>query len=130
MSLKLSSNDTPPYSYFSSGTEATPITVSVTLDNTGGTVTSSEVTIYAVATTYNYTSITMTCVNEVDTGIDWEISLTSGSGFANSIAPGDMDASSADVTTPIYVRATFVNDGSLATGDYTAANINLSGTES
>ena len=129
MSLQLSSTDTSPYAFFSVGTGATPVTMSETLDQTGGTETSAEVEVFIVAEDYSYTGITATCVNETDTGIDLEISLTSGTGFANTVSPSDMDASSADVVTSLFVRAVSSNDGTLTTNDYTAANINVSGTE-
>lgn len=130
MSLQLSSSDSSPYSFFSSdGGGSVPIPVSVTLDNTGGTTTSAEVEIFVVAQTHAYSGISVTCINETDTGIDYEISLTSGTGFANTVSPSDMDASSSDQTTSIFVRAVFANDGTISTGDYTAADINLAGTE-
>lgn len=129
MSLKLAKNNTPTYDYFSEGDDTDPISVTVTLDNTGGTTESSEATAYLVATTFNYTGITVEPVNEVDSGINWQVSLSAGTGFAESVTPSNMDALSADVVTPIYLKAVNANDGSVATGNYTAANVRVTATE-
>ena len=129
MSLKLASNNSPAYTYFSEDTGVTPINVAVILDGSGGTEDSTEAHIYLVATVDNYTSITVEPVNEVDTGINYQVSLTSGSGFAESVTPPNMDASGADVVDDIYVKAVVANDGTVSAGSFTAANIRVTSTK-
>jgi len=127
MSLKLSKTNTSPYDYYSEGDGSDPVTVSVTLDGSGGTVDSDVVTAYLVATQYNYTGINVTAVNE-ETGIDWKFSLDNST-WADSIAPADMNATGGDQTTTVYIKAVVTNDGSVATGNYVQADIKITATE-
>jgi len=127
MSLKLAKNNTSPYDYYSEGDGSDPVTVSVTLDNSGGTSDTNVVTAYLVATDYNYTGITVTTQNE-ETGIDWKLSLDNST-WADSINPADMDATSGDQTTPVYLKAVVNNDGTVATGNYTQADVKITATE-
>jgi len=127
MSLKLSSTNTSPYDYYSEGDGSAPISASVTLDNNGGTKDTNVVTSYLVGTDYNYTGITVEPVNE-ETGIDWKVSLDNST-WDDSIDPGDMDASSDDVVTTIYLKAVIANDGTVSTGNYVAADVKVTATE-
>ena len=126
MSLKLSSTNTSPYSYYSEGDGSNPITASVTLDNSGGTLDTNVVTAYLVATTYSYTGITVQPVNE-ETGIDWQISLDNAT-WAQSITPADMDATAADQVVAVYLKAVVANDGTVDIGNYVAADIQINAT--
>lgn len=127
MSLKLSANNTSPYQYFSEGDESNPITVSVILDNTGGTKDSSVATAYLVATQFLYTNITVSVVNDTP-DIDWKVSLD-GTTWADSVNPPDMDARSGDVTTPIYFKAVVKNDGTVPTQVFTTPDVQITYTE-
>lgn len=126
MSLKLSSTNTSPYSYYSEGDGSNPITASVTLDNAGGTLDTNVVTAYLVATTYSYTGITVQPVNE-EAGIDWQISLDNTT-WAQSITPADMDATAGDQVTTVYLKAVVANDGTVDIGNYVAADIQINAT--
>jgi len=128
MSLLLSKNNVPSYQYYSQGTELTPVTVTVDLDATGGTVTDvSDSPVYAIATTWNYTDISITFINE-EVGINWELS-TNNTTWAEAIILSNMDALLTDQSTLIYARATFVNDGSIATGKHTTPDIRITSIE-
>ena len=127
MSLGLSSNNTSPYSYYSTGDGSNPVSVQVTLDGNGGTLDSNVVTAYLIATQFNYTGISVTAINE-ETGVDWKFSLD-GTTWADTVNPADMDARTADQNVPIYIKAVVTNDGTVGTGNYTAADIQITATE-
>jgi len=127
MSLLISKTNTSPYDYVSQGDESNPISVSVTLDNAGGTITSSAVTAYLVATQYNYTGITAQPINE-QTGINWQVSLDNAT-WAESVTPADMDGRTTDALTTVYLRAVVANDGTVATGNYIQADVQVNATE-
>ena len=127
MSLQLSSTNTSPYSYYSTGDGSNPISETITVDNSGGTLDTPVDTVYLVATTYSYTGITVQPVSE-ETGIDWMVSLDNST-WAESVTPADMDASGGDQVTTIYLKAVVNNDGTVATGTYTAADIQITATE-
>ena len=135
MSLKIASNNTPAYAYYSEGSGATPITVSVTLDGTG---TPSTITGATTGLTYlvgvdssgtigSYSGITIAPINE-ESGINWEISDDNAS-FGESITPDDMDVSSTDQVVQIYLQAVVDNDGSVATNNYVLPDIQITATE-
>ena len=128
MSLQIAKNNSPTYDYYSTGDDSDPITRSVTLDGDSTPDVSGVLTAYLVATTYNYTGITVGVTGN-PTGVTWEVSLASGSGFGSSVTPSDMDATGADQTTAIYLRATVVDDGSVSTSNITAPKVNVSATE-
>lgn len=130
MSLKLAKNSTPVYDYYSDGDSTDPISVSGTVTGAGGTVDSTTVTMYLVATTYRYTGISLGVVNE-QTGVDWKLSLDNVT-FADTRAPSDMNALSADAVIPVYAKAVLTNDGTAnqpATGIYTTPDIQITATE-
>ena len=127
MSLKMSSTNTSPYSYFSEGDESAPLSASATLDNSGGTTDSNVITSYLVGTSYNYTGITVTFQNE-ETGINWQLSLD-GTNWAESITPTDMNALASDQVTTVYAKFVANNDGTVSTGEYTIADIKITATE-
>ena len=136
MSLKLTKDTTATPDEYSSGTGLDPITVAITLDgtNTPATVVATPVDpIYAWAdddtgTIDNYSTLSVSIVGS-DTGITWELSLDGSTGWASSkTLPSPMDVSVTHATTRIYTRATAINDGSVATNNYTTADIELTGT--
>jgi hypothetical protein len=127
MSLKISLTDTAPYDYFSEGDGSNPISTSITLDNTGGNVETSTMTLYLVATGYNYTGITLSQIN-AELGYDWLLS-SDNTTFSTSITMPDMDASGSDVITAIYLKVSASNDGTVATGVYTQPDIQIDSTE-
>ena len=133
MSLKLSKTNTVAYDYLSEdGAMTNPAVASVTIDKTGGTKTSSSVTLYLVAvgsaSIGSYTTITVT-PSTATTGITWEVSLD-GSTWTSSITPGDMDCESEDVVTTCYARivANNASDSPLTTGNF-AAEFDITATE-
>jgi hypothetical protein len=130
MTLKLAKNNTPPYYYYSEGDGTDPISVTGTVTGDGGTVDSSTVTMYLIATTYRYTGISLSVINE-QTGIDWKLSLDNVT-FADTRNPADMNALSADAVIPVYAKAVITNDGGgsqPATGIYTTPDIRIQATE-
>lgn len=130
MSLKLAKNNTPVYDYYSEGDGSDPVSVSGTVNGSGGTVDSTTVAMYLVATTYRYTGITLSVINE-QTGIDWKLSLDNVT-FADTRSPTDMNALSTDVVIPVYAKAVVINDGGgnqPATGIYTTPDIRIQATE-
>lgn len=125
MSLKLSKNNTPAYNYLSEdGEMSNPAICSVTIDKTGGTKTSSSITLYLIASKAgnsnigSYTSISITPSTE-QAGITWEVSLNNVD-YAASINPSDMDCSSADDLVTVYARVVVNNavDTPLSTGNF------------
>lgn len=130
MSLKLAKNNTPTYDYFSEGDGTDPISVSGTVNGSGGTVDSSTATLYLIATQYRYSGITLDVLNEA-AGMNWKLSLN-GSTWLDSVTPADMNALSADQVTTVYAKAVLTNDGSgsqPATGIYTVPDIRIQATE-
>ena len=126
MSLKLSKNNTPPtYDYLSEdGAMTNPAVVAVTIDKTGGTKTSSSLTLHLIASDEggtsigSYTGITV-APTTAQSGITWEISLD-GSTWVSSISPSDMNCEGADAIIPVYTRIVANNavDTPLGTGNY------------
>lgn len=127
MSLKLSKNNTPTYQYYSTGDGSDPVSISTTLDNSGGTITSSTVTAYLVATTFKYTGISVTVINE-QSGIDWKLSLNNST-WLDTVTPADLNALSADATSALYIRGVVNNNGTVNTGIYTTPDIQITSTE-
>lgn len=126
MSLKLSKTNTPAYDYYSEGDGTDPVAAAITLDGTGGTVTSSVITAYLIATLLSYTSITVEPINE-ETGINWQVSLDNST-WAESVTPPNLDATSADQVDTIYLRAVALNDGSVTPGAKIACNVRVAAT--
>lgn len=127
--LKLAKNNAPAYDTYSEGDGTDPVLPTPpTLDGSGGTVTTAVVTAYLVATQFRYTGITVAPVSE-QAGINWQVSLDNAA-WAESVAPADMNALAADVVIPLYLRAVVANDGSVPTGVYVGADINIAATES
>ena len=126
MSLKLSSTNTSPYSYYSEGDGSNPVQASVTLDNSGGTKDTDVVTAYLVATTNSYTGITVQPVTE-ETGIDWQMSLDNST-WAKSVTPSDMDATGGDQVKTVYLKAVVANDGTVDIGNYVGADVQITAT--
>lgn len=109
-------------------TESGAITVSASLDGSGGTITTNAVSAFLIATGFSYTGITVAPVNE-ETGINWQVSIDGGVTWVESATPTDMDATTADQNLPIQFRAIVANDGSVSTGSHVQANIQVSYTE-
>ncbi|MCA1800760.1 MAG: hypothetical protein LC650_05655, partial [Actinobacteria bacterium] len=62
-------------------------------------------------------------------GITWELSLDGSTGWASTISLSDLDVSVSEQATQIYARATALNDGSVATYNYTTADVQINATE-
>lgn len=103
------------------------IAMGSTLTNAGGTLNSDTINASLVASTYNYTDISITVINE-QTGIDWKLSLD-GSTWLDTIEPSDMNALSANVVIPVYVRYVVNNNGTVPTGVYSTPDIRITSTE-
>jgi hypothetical protein len=123
MSITLSKTDTAPYDYVSESDGSNPLASTVVLDASGGTEDSEVITVYVVATTYNYTAISISTVNE-DAGIDWKLSLNNVDWY-DTVEPGDMDATSDDQVTTIYAKAVVTDDGSVPAGTYATPDITV-----
>lgn len=126
MSLKIATNNAPAYDYLSEGDGSNPAASSATVNGTGGTSIGTVLILYLIATTYNYTGLSVTPVNET-AGINWQVSLN-GSAWAESVNPGDMDARAGDQVTTLYLRPVVDNDGSVGVGTYTACDIEVAAT--
>lgn len=121
MSLKLSKTNVAPYDFVNINGElpANPLVASVTIDKTGGTVTSPTVTAYLVGSNDggvdigSYSGITITPTT-TSPGLTWEVSANGSTGWGASLSPADMDVSSVDVVTPLYFRVTADNSESTA----------------
>lgn len=127
MSLKIAKNNAPAYDYISEGDGSDPATISATLNNQGGTLDSNVLTYYLVATTFNYTGISVQPITE-NAGIDWKVSLNNVNWF-DSVSPANMDARVTDQVTTIYLKAVVNNNGTVATGNYTSADVRVASTE-
>jgi hypothetical protein len=117
---------------FSIGDGSDPIDVgAVNLDDTNSPTTeeSTVLNFEILASTYNYTALGMSILNE-DTGINYELSITSAvAGFSDTVTPIDMDATGGDVRQDIWVKTIVDNDGSVAAGAKAVPDIQLTGTE-
>ena len=137
MSLTLVKNGTTDEYSYGDGTDPLSFTVTLDDDNDPTTINSNTVTAQIRATTYLYTGISMSVVNE-DSGIDYKLSLDNTNWF-NSLASGtggdsvgqipNMDATGSTVTDLVYIRATINNNGTVTAGTKTTPNIRLSFTE-
>lgn len=132
MALQLSKGNTYPYDYYSTDS-SNPVTISVTLDNTGGTTNTGTVTAYLVAYQWKYTTISVGTQSET-AGIDWKISLDNST-WLDTVTPAEMNAlatteANTTIKTPIYFRAVVNNDSTVATGIYTACQVKITSTES
>ena len=125
MTLKVSHNNTPAYDYVSEdGAMTNPIVRSITIDKTGGEVTSDSIQVYLVATDEGegdiggYRDIVVS-PSTAQAGLTWEISLDNIS-FGPSAEPADMDVESADDIVSVYVRVKGDNEPSsvLVTNNY------------
>jgi len=128
--LKLAKNNTPVYDYYSNGDGSDPVSISATLDNAGGTVNTATITAYLIATTYNYTGISMSVSNE-QTGIDWKLSVDNATwldALTSTQLPA-MNATSTDQVKTVYIRGVINNNGTVATGTYTTPDIQVAYTE-
>jgi hypothetical protein len=134
--IQLTKDNTASPDAYSSGTGADPVSVSLTLNgsSTPATVTESPLTnlfVWANDDTTNidnYSDIDVT-ISGSDTGITWELSANGSTGWASTISLSDLDVSSTHAATQIYARATALNDGSVATANYTTADIQITATE-
>lgn len=114
-----------PYST-SDGTD--PVSISVTLTNAGGTLDSSVVDAKLLATTYKYTSISITTESET-TGIDWKLSIDGGSTYLDTVTPSDLNALVSDAASDIKLKAVVNNNNTVTTGIYTACKVKITATE-
>lgn len=130
MALFLSRTGTSPYEEYSSGAGSDPIGKSVELDGSGtpATVETNPKQAFLVATDMFYDGIAVSVVDN-PTGVTWEVSATEGGTYGATINPADMDATTEDQVTPVWLQAEVVNDGSVATGSYTQAGIRVQAVE-
>jgi len=128
MSLKLAQDSTAPHNYFSQGDGSNPLSITITLDGSGGYKDSSTVEAYLVATEFKYTGIEVTVIND-DSSRDWKISLD-GVDFYDTVNPSDMDARTEDQITTLYFRTRVLNDGSLSAQEFTTPDVKITATES
>lgn len=120
--------DINSYDPFSQGDGTDPLSITVLLDGTGGTLTSTVQTVYLVATLYRYASISVTVINDT-VDIDWQISLDNTT-FTDTVTPGEMNALSADVVTPLYFRTVVNNDGTVGSQIFSTPKIRIEAVES
>lgn len=131
--LAKDSGGVDPYSQ-SDGSD--PVSVALTLDGSGtpASETGSPATnlfVYAEDDTgsiNDYSGISV-AISGSDTGITWELSLDGATAWGASISLSDMDVSIAAQATQVYARASALNDGSVATANYTTADIEITATE-
>lgn len=126
MSLRLAKNGVSPYDYLSeAGAMVNPAVANVTIDKSGGTVTSNPVPLHLVAefdaNIRSYTGITIT-PSTPQTGITWEMSPNGTTGWVAVLSPADMGdgVAQTDVVTPVWARIVADNEAAspLATGNY------------
>jgi len=127
MSLKLSKTSESPYDYVSfDGDTSNPIVRSVTIDHSGGTVLSSVLEVFLVATDEGegdiggYEEIVITPHTEQE-GLTWEVSLD-GVSFHASVEPDPMYVTEEHQITPVFVRVEADNseETPLNTGNFSA----------
>lgn len=134
--IQLTKDNTASPDAYSTGDGSDPVSVSLTLDgsNSPTTVTgnpAADIFVWANDDTTNidnYSDIDVT-ISGSDAGITWELSADGSTGWASTIAVSNMDVSSTQQATQIYARATALNDGSVATANYTTADIQITATE-
>ena len=118
--------------FYSSGDGTDPVSVSLTLDGSGGTVSGSPATSLFVwanddtGTIGSYTGIGVSIVGS-DTGITWTLS-TDNITFTSTLSLSTMDVSLTYQATQIYCKATALNDGTVPTANYTTADIKITAT--
>jgi len=130
MSLKLAKNNAPAYDYYSEGDGTDPISASGIITGLGGTVDTTTVYMYLVATSKRYTGIVLAVANE-QAGIDWKLSLDDVT-YADTRAPADINALGGDQVISVYAKAVLTNDGSgnqPATGVYVTPDITITALE-
>ena len=131
MALFLSRTNTSPYEEYSSGGAGSdPIGKSVELDGSGtpATVETDPKQAFLVATDMFYDNIEVSVLNN-PTGVTWEVSATEGGTYGATINPADMDATTEDQVTPVWLQAEVVNDGSVTTDTYTQTDVRLQANE-
>ena len=136
MSIKLTKDTVASPDDYSSSTGADPVSVTINLD---GTDSPTTITATPGTSTYvwadddttdidNYSDITVS-ISGSDSGIVWQVSPNGSDSWASSINLSTMDVSSTHQTTQVWVHATADNDGSVATANYTTADIKIEATE-
>jgi len=136
MALQLVKNGTSDdFSFGGAGDD--PISKSVNLDDTGGTINTNTVTAQLRATTWDYTNISMSIQSE-ESGLDyklsldntnWHDSLASGNGGDAAGQIANIDATGGTQTKTVYIRAVVNNNGTVTAGQKTAAKVRLNFTE-
>jgi hypothetical protein len=116
------------------GSATEPITLSTTIDNTSTPpeVDSSILTLYLVATSFRYSAIAITVLNEED-GMDWKLSVDAGVTWKDSLASvdiADMNALASDQITALTVKQLVANNKTVQTKVYIIPTVQVSYTES
>ena len=138
MSLQLVKHDTTDeYSYGGAGDDPVPNTVTLDDSSSPATEDTNVLELDIRATTYEYTGIALSIVNE-DTGVDYKLSLdninwfdtlSSGSGGLDIGEIPDMDATEGVVVQNVYIKSVVDNDGSVTAGTKTTPKLRLESTE-
>ena len=116
--LGLAHGNSAPYDYFSlDDSETDPVTVLVSLDQTGGDVESDYVLIYLIADdSFDLVAIE---IQSEDAGVEWKISETD-SDYGDEIEISSVTAGAY----PVYAKAIVANDGTI-TADQISANFKV-----
>ena len=132
MALFLSRTNTSPYEEYSSGGAGTdPIGKSVgPLDGSGtpATVETDPKEVFLVATDMFYDTIEVSALDN-PTGVTWQVSATEGGTYGATISPADMDATSEDQVTSVWLKVEVENDGSVTADTYTQTDVRLQANE-
>jgi hypothetical protein len=137
MSLTLvKQGTTDEFSFGGSGSD--PVSLTAALNDTGGTLDTNVVTTELLATTHEYTDITLDIPSE-DTSIDFKFSLDNvnwhddlDSSPSGDLAAGTIpepDATGGDVRQTVYIKAVVDNDGTVSANTYEDAQVSLAFTE-
>jgi len=134
--IQLTKDNTASPDAYSDGDGSDPVSVTINLDGTNSPTTitaspSTDLFVWANDDTTNidnYSSVSV-AISGADTGITWELSPNGTDSWASSLNLSNMDVSSTHQTIQIWARATALNDGSVATANYTTADIEITATE-
>lgn len=113
---------------YSLGDNSDQITLTVTLDNLGGSTDTNIVDAKLFASQWNYTSITVTTQTET-ANIDWKISSDGGSTWFDSVTPANMNALVSNQSANLKFKAVVANTGVVTTGNYITCKVKVTATE-
>ena len=137
MAIILVKNGTADEYSYGDGTDPISFTDTLTDSGSPSTIDSSIVHTQIKASTYLYSNIAVTIVNE-QTGMDYKLSLnqtnwfdslTSGAGGDTVGQIANMDGTTGDKTEDVYIKCVVANDGSVSSGTKTTPDVRLAWTE-